>query len=143
MIQAKELRVDNYVWENYGGYYKVVNIKSEQNLNNIPYVDLKKECGLIGRYDLKSIYPIKLTKDILIKDLGFNEDYDKGWIGIDVKHEGGTTTDFVIATPFNMGEWQDFYAFVYDGSRFVRLDYVHELQNLFYDICKQELKVNF
>ena len=122
MIKIKDLRVDNYVYENYGGYYKVVNIQSVNNNKNVPYVDLKKEGGLIGRYDLSSVCPIPIDKDVILKNAGFNEDYDKGWIGIDVKHEGGTTTDFILATPFNMGEWQDFYAFVYD---------------------KQELKVNF
>lgn len=81
---------------------------------------------------------IPITEEMLLK-LGFNKEYKNGWIGIDVKHESGMTTDFVLAEPNKMGEWQTYYAFVYDGYRFVKIEYIHELQNLFFAITKKEL----
>jgi len=51
-------------------------------------------------------------------------------------------TDFILATPFNMGEWQDYYAFVYDSYRFIELKYLHELQNLYFALNGKELEIN-
>ena len=83
---------------------------------------------------------IELTEEWLLK-FGFNKDYKKGWIGIDVKHNNGTTTDFVLGEPFNMGEWQSFYAFIYNEYRFVELKYVHELQKLYFALTGEELEI--
>lgn len=84
--------------------------------------------------------PIPLTEEWLLK-LGFNKDYKNGWIGIDVKNESGMTTDFVLAEPLNMGEWQKYYAFVYDSYRFTKLKHVHQLQNLYFALTNEELTI--
>jgi hypothetical protein len=127
MIDLKELREGNYVrCKIYNGNTDVI----------IPFT--WQEIKYLHLFE-----PVQITEEILLKNCGFNTEYKKGWIGIDVKNEGGITTDFILATPFNMGEWQNFYAFVYNGSRFCRLDYIHELQNLFKDLEKQDLEIKF
>ena len=137
MIKSKDVRVGNKVL--YGTEIATIIGMSRMSVNLTHGKDKGLEKTNIVNYEF--IKPIKLTKEILLKS-GFNTDYKDGWIGIDVKSEGGMTTDFVIATPNNMGEWQDYYAFVYDEYKFVSLEYVHELQNLFTDMTKQELDIN-
>jgi len=88
----------------------------------------------------KDYSPIPINEELLIKRLGFNKEYKKGWIGIDVKQDSGMTTDFILSEPYSMGEWQTFYAFVYDSYKFVKIDFLHELQNLYIAITKKELK---
>ena len=105
-----------------------------QQVSNIE----NKSC--ISKKYPSNIYAIKLTEEWLIK-FGFNSQYKKGWIGIDVKHSNGTTTDFVLSYPQRMGMWQTFFAFEYDGFRFVEIKYVHQLQNIFFALTNKELEL--
>ena len=80
--------------------------------------------------------PIPLTEEWLL-NFGFNKEYQKGYIGIDV-----CNSDFVLTEPLKMGEWQTNYTFQFEtGSvpKFKEIKYVHQLQNLFFCLCGEEL----
>ena len=134
MIQANELRIGNLVYDGNNELTKVESIVDEAINYSLDWGNLWKD----EEYYFENLQPIPTTEDHLLK-LGFNKDYKKGWIGIDVKHDSGMTTDFILAEPFSMGEWQSFYAFVYDNHRFVKLEFVHQVQNLFHAMTHQEL----
>ena len=75
--------------------------------------------------------PIPLTEEWLLK-FGFSDkDYKKGYIGKDFK-SGGMILDFVLSKPFSKGEWNNTYTFDFDGHRFSKMEFVHELQNFYY-----------
>ena len=87
----------------------------------------------------KSLDPIPLTEEILLK-CGFKKDnYKKGHIGIDYK-SGEMTFDFVLEEPGFMGEWDKYYTFELPNHRFVNMKYLHSLQNLFFVITGKELE---
>lgn len=121
-MKSNELRIGNYFLEN--GNIKKVNPNIIEQL--------------FESESRKWAEPIPLTEENLLK-LGFNTQYKKGWIGIDVKHGNGTTTDFVLSYPQRMGMWQTFFAFEYDGFRFVELQYIHQLQNLYFALTGSDL----
>lgn len=139
-MKANELRLGNYLQLDGENYHvneiynnlQCVELK-RKNLEN-PKLNDYEECDL----DCNDLLPIPLTEEWLL-NLGFNSEYKKGWIGIDVKHENGTTTDFVLSYPQRMGMWQTFFAFEYDSFRFVELKYVHQLQNLYFALTGSEL----
>lgn len=82
--------------------------------------------------------PINLTEEILIL-LGFsNEDYNAGYMGIDFK-SGNMILDFVLCKPKSKGDWNDCFTYDLEFHRFVSVEYVHELQNLYYVITGNEL----
>lgn len=77
--------------------------------------------------------PIPLTEEWLLK-FGFSDkDYKDGYIGKEFK-SGGMILDFVLSKPFTKGEWNDTYTFDFEDHRFIKLKYVHELQNFFHCI---------
>jgi len=80
---------------------------------------------------------ILLSSDWLLK-LGFNNGYNKGYLGINVNN-----TDFVITEPKMMGEWQNDYAWQYKCTweKFTEIKFVHELQNLFFALTGKELEI--
>ena len=80
--------------------------------------------------------PIPLTEEWLLK-FGFNKEYQKGYIGIDV-----CNSDFVLTEPLKMGEWQTNYTFQFEtGSvpKFKEIKYVHQLQNIYFALTGEEL----
>ena len=63
-IKINELRVGNFLDEEYSGLMEVININSE----GIHYLDARKPTfKAIGRYDLGSFKPIPLTEEWLVK----------------------------------------------------------------------------
>lgn len=85
------------------------------------------------------VNPIPLTEEILLM-AGFNKDYKKGYIGIDA-----VNSDFVLTEPFKMGEWQNHYCFQFDAGnvpKFKRIEFLHELQNMFWTLYNEELEIN-
>ncbi len=82
--------------------------------------------------------PIPLTEEWLIK-MGFNTEYNAGYIGIDV-----ACTDFVLATPENKTDGGDGFRWLYNqGGVYLLtpLKYVHQLQNLFFSLTGEELTI--
>lgn len=85
----------------------------------------------------EDIKPVPLTESALLR-FGFNKDYKKGYIGIDVNN-----SDFVLTYPGVMGDFQKHFAFEYETgylTRFHEIQSVHELQNLFRFITGKELE---
>jgi hypothetical protein len=68
-----------------------------------------------------------------LNNFGFDDsEYKKGYTGIEFR--SNMILDFVITKPKFMGEWQDYYAFDLGQHRFIPLNFVHELQNLFFAV---------
>ncbi len=85
-----------------------------------------------------NLQPIPLTEEWLLK-LGFNKDYKKGYIGIDVHN-----SDFVLTEPFVIGEWQSYYTFQFTAGnipKFTKLEFLHQLQNLYFALTGEELNI--
>jgi len=124
-MKAQELRIGNYVWDDYGG-----NMIIHQISNDL--VDCKKENHLpSGRFDLSSIKPIVIDGNWLMK-LGFEKSnnntrfhtFDKDKLSIHLKsdqYKNGRTY-------FN--SWC-----IIDKQ----IDYVHQLQNLYFALAGEEL----
>lgn len=47
-----------------------------------------------------------------------------------------------LSNPKDMGEWQDCYCWIFDRFKFIELKYVHQLQNLYFALTKEELEIN-
>ena len=139
MIKENELRLNNLVMVNYKtDLLSKVTWIQEGSIN----VTFDRQPDLVNGIvcSVNDLISIPLTEEWLIK-FGFNSQYKKGWIGIDVKHSNGTTTDFVLSYPQRMGMWQTFFAFEYDGFRFVEIKYVHQLQNIYFALTNKELEL--
>jgi hypothetical protein len=138
-MKANELRIGNLI-------YEIVDTPENPKLKELFRVSTI--CELFNTLhdiddnitSIDNCEPIPLTEEWLL-NLNFNSQYKKGWIGIDVKHSNGTTTDFVLSYPKRMGMWQTFFAFEYDSYRFVELKYVHQLQNIYFALTGEELTI--
>ena len=94
----------------------------------------------IALIHIDDIEPITLTEEILKEWFGFDDsEYKKGFIGVDFK-SGMMTLDFVLTKPKKMGPWQTYYSFDLGQNRFTPVYFVHELQNLFEPVTRQQLK---
>jgi len=123
-MKANELRIGNYVNEEYGGIYEVININSEV----LDYVDLRKPTfKAIGRFDINSIKPIQLTEELLLK-CGFEY---KNPFGYRMK-QGCYLKDCLDIKG---------YYFRWKGQTLAIVDSLHSLQNIFFALTNQELKI--
>lgn len=119
-MEIRELRIGNYI--EYNG--------------EIIKLDGSLLCCYIQNELEFPLNTIPLIEELLLK-FGFNKEYQKGYIGIDV-----CNSDFVLTEPLKMGEWQTNYTFQFEtGSipKFKEIEYVHQLQNLFFSLCGEEL----
>lgn len=90
--------------------------------------------------EIKDTEPIPLSYQILKINIGFTDkDYKKGYIGLEYK--SNMILDFVLTKPFKMGEWQNYYVYELLENRFVKIEYLHELQNLFHSLTGKELEI--
>jgi len=134
-MKAEQLRIGNWVIGRHCGFTKEVQV-FELNSQEIRHTDNKQ--NPIG---ILSCDPIPLTADWLQK-FGFStKDYKPGYIGIDVRSDSGMIIDFVLTNPHFMGPWQNSYAFDLSANRFIEVEYVHQLQNLFFAINGVELRL--
>jgi len=77
-----------------------------------------------------------------LKQFGFSDgDYKDGYIGKDFK-SGGMILDFVLSKPYTKGEWNTTYTLNLEGHRFIKIEFVHQLQNVFFELTNQELTKN-
>lgn len=74
-----------------------------------------------------------LTEEWLFK-FGFNKIQDR----IVIKCG---SSDLALTCPKSIDDWQDYFIWVFDKYRFIKLEYVHEVQNLYYTMCKNELQL--
>ena len=138
MIESNKLRIGNLVEtdSSEGNIKTVVEIKHK--MASVKYIRTDTNEPHQSMVDYERLVPIELTKEWLLK-FGFNTEYKKGYIGIDVKHENGMTTDFVLSFPYRMGEWQTYFAWEFNNYMFQKIEHVHDLQNFFFALTGQEL----
>lgn len=149
-MESNELRIGNYI-----SYEKTTHIVTGIHGNRI-YSWWVKEGKPVIEYEARDISgtqeespymdlisqhePIPLTEEWLIK-FGFSsKDYKKGYIGIDHK-AGGMITDFVLTYPGKIGDFQKYFIWEHSKFKYNTLEYVHELQNLFFILTGTELKL--
>lgn len=126
-MKAEDLRLGLFVKD-------LMNERQKQiDVNDIAIADKYQNKKLLSiPYE-----PIKLSAEWLIK-FGFSDkEYKKGYIGIDLNDHS-----IVLQKPKFMGDWQTFYVFASPQICFVKLEFVHQLQNLFRDIENEDLVLN-
>lgn len=130
MIDIKELRIGNILKGENGPV--IVSILSDDNRVAVKYPN---HAPLFAQ-DAKemSIEPIPLTEDILLK-CGF-ERYSLGFI---INFPGCNLRSRRIMVAKVLNTYSISWA-CFDTPR-IRIKYLHELQNLFYDLTKTELNV--
>ena len=129
-MEANELRIGNLI------EYRIQDdLDDRKDWWEVSKIDATDLCILESNIDY-DFRPIPLTEEWLLK-FGFNKEYQKGYIGIDV-----CNSDFVLTEPLKMGEWQTNYTFQFEtGSvpKFKEIEYVHQLQNLYFALTGEEL----
>ena len=119
-MKANELRIGNWVRWNYEE-------RSEGNVYPVEYGyeldDIKNNPNIVK--------PIPLTEEWLIKFGYFTQNGAWGTIAVKEYHKKNTHQLDLFGN-----------AWVHDREGYrVDLDYVHQLQNLFYYLCGEELKI--
>lgn len=128
-MKASELRIGNYVWEDYGGDYVVTSIhnKSFETIG-LTKPSFKTE----GVYLVDEIKPILLTEEWLFK-FGFSASKTK-----------------MLVDVYRIGEYQYMPKYEYfgftgdtDNKGLIKSDvkYVHQLQNLYFALTGEELRI--
>jgi hypothetical protein len=129
-VNPKELRIGNWIFYE-GSEYQMHDVNME-----FPSFDTT-EFGIYAT-NWNSVRGIRLSQDWL-DIFQFSESGQKqGFTGR--SYGDKIITYFSIATPFTLGEWQESYVFPIGDNNIVQLKYVHQLQNLFLDITRIELK---
>ena len=136
MIKSNELRIGNYLFMPFTSEnVKVTGLALKEEKTQVMYI--QSNFGTSQYFALPEQYsPIELTEELLLK-FGFNTEYKKGYIGKDP--EEACACDFVLSYPYRMGEWQTYFAWEFDNYKFQKLEYVHELQNLYFALTGSEL----
>ena len=117
-MKANELRIGNYILN----HHKEIDTVTNHTFSKFRFPKMDGDYG---------VYPIELTEEWLLK-FGFSDkEYKSGYIGKDFK-SGGMILDFVLSKPFSKGEWNNTYTFDFEGHRFSKIEFVHELQNFYY-----------
>lgn len=127
-LTASELRTGNLIQTDYEGTMEVVNINSER----LEYIDAKKpNYRAIGRFELAFVKPIPLTEEWLLK-FGF-EKVSRTWrfilpVGI-----------CELGIRYSSANPSYYSAFINEQFMTREIQYVHQLQNLFFAITNEEL----
>jgi hypothetical protein len=130
-MEANELRIGNWVWEDYSG-----NMLVSQITYSTESVFLRKGWLLIdGKYLCNAIKPIPLTKDWLLKFHSVDE------IEVSARFQNEITIydRFLLI-------WKEEYEFWYvvtaDHKEYLtKIEFVHEYQNFIFALTGQELEL--
>lgn len=143
MIEANNLRLGNHVFDDENVVVKVEAIVSDKFMvwnngnTNSPVLFSKPE-RKFSIYE-SSINPIPLNSDIVSR-LGFSGDnYGVGILGKSY-FDGTYYTLFSIVEPYTLYDDQDFYVLDMRYTH-LKMRYVHELQNIYFIIAKQEISL--
>ena len=141
MIDAKSLRIGNWIKRNSSGNYQQVKevLTTCVFLQNEPPLNINKHMTI----PVKNISPIPLDPDILEK-AGFVK-YDDSDNDYTVYGNSHDDSDFFLQL-----DWRrktDGYTPLIKCGEYeiigVNIKYVHQLQNLFYSLTGKELEINF
>jgi hypothetical protein len=144
MIKPEQLRIGNFVYDDFKEVHRVESISSDayKNWSKEPNVILSKINGLKGFYQSDEIEPIPLSEEWLLK-FGFKKDtYEEGtWIHGKFCIYKSREEDVY---------WRQIWAYnegianvgwnVLDEEKEIK--FLHELQNYFYIISREELTLN-
>ena len=120
-MKASELRIGNYVWDDYDGVLIVDSISKD----SVRLSNTHQETS--GKYSLKQIKPIEIHKDWLL-DFGFKKDPNRHYR---IYHGRNV--------PVRLWEIsEDDWVCVKSNAR---VKYVHQLQNLFFALTGEELTI--
>jgi len=132
-MDARELKIDNYVWEDYGGYMIVRGISTTE-LTLVKQINLPS-----GKYSIEKVEPIPLTEETLSKC---------GFINNPL-HEHPSFDEFIHCKFkwFEIGDFNGEYFLIealdqMAGTESPQIKHLHQLQNLFFAITGEELQVN-
>lgn len=121
-MNSKELMIGNYVNEDYGGLYQVVNINSE----GFDYVDLVKPgFKAIGRYDLSNIKGIPITDEWLTTKFGF---------------EQTVLSEYILFELDGVLIYKDGYG-IYTNDLDTKFEFIHQVQNFYQASTLKELTI--
>lgn len=127
MLKVEDLRVGNHVYDDYSGIVEVININSQYC-----YVDYKKPTfKAVGRCEIQYIQPIPLTEEWLIK-FGFEKDSE------DIYQYNFFKASFIADNPMWFGQS----GCCQDETIKENIQYVHQLQNLYFALTNEELICN-
>lgn len=123
MIDKKDLRIGNYIMYD-NRYFQIYSISDEfPTLNTI-------EFG-IGVVDWNNISPIPITEELLVK-CGFEQDDELDYrFRLGIKHD----PDFITY------DLDDNMYSIHDSWINTTIKSLHQLQNLYYALTKQELTI--
>jgi len=136
MINAKELRIGNNIFypdRDNQGYPKKIGVVTQIS-DNFVWVD----GNISNSYNLLTIHPVSLTENILLK-CGF-ETKDDWWFNIHIFEF--STLAISIKEKYGEITWSP----PHDKRNFKVLEYpflqyVHQLQNIYYSLTGKELEV--
>ena len=133
-MEAKELRLGNYI--NYLGVATIVESIAgiEQS-----YVATKSS----GIMPINSFNPIPLTKEWLLK-FGFQR-HDQGSVSAQFSYgTNPVTQDYLIYLKWIKDYENDYHlnGFPFYQNGYFEIKHVHQLQNLIFTLCGEELKLN-
>ena len=122
-MKANELRLGNYVYDGEKELCKIWAVHKDRLTVEIP----NDNTTFLGRYKIEYAKPIPLTEEWLLK-FGFilnNDDYYESRDGILCYVEDGKVNMIL----FEIGDWE------------TEIDHVHQLQNLYFALTGEELKI--
>lgn len=132
MIKANELRIGSLLLDGNGLLIKVESIMYKGRLNvTIPS---RKDIPLAS-INLKHCKPIPLTEEILLK-CGFKKDVDGGL----VKNDVAVFLDKRFKTNLYLQTNESSLKFTWFGYE-CNVKHLHQLQNLYFALTNQELKI--
>lgn len=139
-MEAKKLRIGNLI----GIKETALHADGCNHLEEIFEIEeLKKDVvhfkGFHAGEYYKDLKGIELNAGLLSL-YGFDDsEYKEGYTGVEFRTN--LILDFVLTKPLKLGEWQKNYVFELGNHRFIQVDYLHELQNLFFAITTTELEL--
>jgi hypothetical protein len=129
-MEAKELRIGNYVNDHLSRVQKVSETRSDAYICYLSN-------GNKLKYKLNTTTPIPLTEDWLLK-FGFEKGKDEyNFNGFDLEDRNTDqflSVDKIIKLKNNFGCW-------YVGTYLRELKHVHQLQNLYFALTGEELNL--
>lgn len=123
-MNPEQLRIGNYVWENYGGVYIVRGIPDEKTI-----IISKTKTTIPVPFDAKDISPIKITEECLL-GLGFEK-------GSDIMGDCFFMENATYDLDFALHPTKD--GFKCYSAEKAEIVFIHQLQNLFAAITGLEL----